>query len=172
MHVFDRPGETPDDRMPLWTPRTWPGLPRPVVMVVPDSLRAVTAARWAARAAAHRGTDMALLVPLGCSFDAVPVELADEARAVAARVLPTAAAHDVNAYPVALPVPRAVTERAAAKALARALAQATRDLHAPLVVVCEDVATISGHALLSTLPADILFVPSIAVGRAPVRSAP
>ena len=63
MHSFER-GGTPYDRMALWTPQTWPGRPAPVALVVPDSVGAVAAARWAALAAYHRSTDLALLVTL------------------------------------------------------------------------------------------------------------
>ena len=170
MHVFERGGETPNDRMALWTPQTWPGRPAPVVLVVPDSVRAVVAARWAARAAYHRSTDLALLVILHCASGSVPVELADEARAVAARVLPAAAAHDVVAHAVATSMLPMATQRAATKAAVRAIAQAVLALSAPLVVVCEDISSARGRRMLATMPADILFVPPAAVGRVAVVS--
>ena len=169
MHVFER-GETPSDRMALWTPQTWPGRPAPVVLVVPDSLRAVTAARWAARAAYHRSTDLALLVILPCSSASVPVELADEARAVAARVLPAAAAHDVVAHAVATSMLPMATQRATTKAAVRAITQVVLALSAPLVVVCEDITSARGRRMLATMPADILFVPPAALGRVVVVS--
>ena len=167
MHSFER-GETPNDRMALWTPQTWPGRPAPVVLVVPDSVRAVAAARWAARAAYHRSTDLALLVTLHCSSGSVPVELADEARAVTARVLPAAAAHNVVAHAVATCMLPMATERAATKAEVRAIASVVLALSAPLVVVCEDITSARGRRMLATMPADILFVPPAAVGRVAV----
>lgn len=170
MNPPTRDADGQDGRLPLCVPSTWPGRPAPVVLVVSDSLHAVAAARWAARAARHRVTDLALVVLVPCPFATVPIELADDARAVAARVLPTVGAYAVTAHAVAVTVSCRAAGRAAARAEARAVAGAAAALGAPLVVVVGHITGSRGRTLLAELPADVLFVPAVAAARTAVSA--
>lgn len=153
------PTEAPRSGLPLYDPEHWPGAPQPILVLAEDSLAALVAARWAARAARQNDTDVALavMVPAGSGADATTS--LDDARATAARLLPTTHAYGVRAHAVLVPVAPRATVGAAARAQAQALARAAQILDTPLVVLAEAVDAPRTRLVCATIPRDVLVVP-------------
>ena len=170
------PTDVPHSGLPLWSPEHWPGAPQPVLVLAEDSLAALAAARWAARSARHNGTDVALavMVPAGSGAgstkhldDAMHL---DDARATAARLLPTTHAYGVHAHAVLLPVAHRATAHAAARAEVRAFARAAEALDAPLLVLAAAPDAARTRQLCAMIRRDVLVVPPRSDCRPPART--
>ena len=154
------PTDTPCSTLPMWAPEHWPGAPQPVVVLAEDSLAALAAARWAALSASHHRTDVALvvLVPASSGQDC-PTHL-DDARATAARLLPTTQRYGVRSHTVVVLVEPKATASAATRVRTRAVADVAATLDTPLLVLAESPDPAWTRRIRATVPRDVLVVPA------------